>query len=372
MRIFNAILVHRIFRALWVAFIIAAIIALFYYGFPIIYPFLIAWLLAYIMNPFVRFLEKKGRFPRGLAVLTALLFIVVIISLIIFVFTTKIISESSHIIELLQEKMAVWMNWLNDYFLSDSFQQLFLEISTVLDSLDVQSSLSQITSTIGSAGTTIVAYLFTFLKSIFLFFPKFAFNSIIIMVATFLISKQWNSIAAKLKSVIPNRIRSSICAVARDLQHAVFGYLKGHLILSSITAFVFFIGLLIIGAPYAFTIAIIGGIVDLIPVVGIPAIIVPWAAYAFFEGNNFLGTGLLILWPIILVTRHALEPKVYSSSIGLNPLMLLIFLFAGLKLFGVVGIFVGILALVALTTLQKAGVFRDLWSYIMTGKVASN
>ncbi|MBU5267076.1 sporulation integral membrane protein YtvI [Virgibacillus proomii] len=372
MRIFNAILVHRIFRALWIAFIIATIFALFYYGFSIIYPFLIAWLLAYIMNPLVRFLEKKGRLPRGLAVLIALLFIVIIISLIIFVFATKIISESSHIIELLQEKMAVWMNWLNDYFLSDSFQQLFLEISTVLDSLDVESSLSQITSTIGSAGPTIVAYLFTFLKSFFLFFPKLALNSIIITVAAFFISKQWNTIAAKLKSVIPNRIRSSICTVARDLQHAVFGYLKGHLILSSITAFVFFIGLLIIGAPYAFTIAIIGGIVDLIPVVGIPAIIVPWVVYAFFEGNNLLGTGLLILWPIILVTRHALEPKVYSSSIGLNPLLLLIFLFAGLKLFGVVGIFIGILSLVVLTTLQKVGVFHDLWSYIMTGKIASN
>ncbi|MCE5171324.1 sporulation integral membrane protein YtvI [Paenibacillus profundus] len=371
MPIFNVTLVHRIFRAAWVAIVLAAAIALFYYGFPIIYPFLVAWLLAYMMNPVVRFLERRWKFPRWLAVTASLLLFAAIIAFAVFVFATKIIAESWHIMGIVQEQIVEWKDLLIDYYQSADFQNLLLELNNTLSSVDIQSSLSKYTSTIAGAGTTIVAYLFMFLKSTILFLPKFAVITVIIMVATFLISKQWNQIAARGAAIIPEQVHTSFGVVARDLQNAIFGYIKGHIILSTITAIVFFIGLLILGVPYAFTIAIIGGIVDLIPLIGIPAIIVPWAVFAYFEGDIFLGTGLLILWPVILVTRHAFEPKVYGSSIGLNPLMLLIFLFAGLKLFGVIGIFVGIIALVVLTALQKANVFRDVWRYVMTGKFQS-
>lgn len=367
MPLFNVTLVHRIFRGIWVTIVTVGAILLFYYGFRIIYPFLIAWLLAYAMNPLVRFLEQRWRFPRWTAVTSAILLFGSIIAFAIFVFTTKIVSESWHIVGLVQEQIAEWRNWLNDYYHSSEFQALLSDLNETLTSIDLQSSLSKYTSTIATAGSALVAYLFNFIKATVLFLPKLAIITVIIMVATYLISKQWNTLAAASKQMVPERVRTSLGVVIGDLQHAIFGYVKGHIILSSITALVFFLGLLVLGVEYAFTIAIIGGIVDLIPLIGIPAIVVPWAVFSFFEGNLFLGTGLLVLWPIILVTRHAFEPKVYGSSIGLNPLMLLIFLFAGLHLFGVIGIFVGIIALVVLTALQRAHVFRDVWRYIMTG-----
>ncbi|GAC40888.1 predicted permease [Paenibacillus popilliae ATCC 14706] len=284
----------------------------------------------------------------------------------IFIFTTKVVSQSWHIVGFVQEQIAEWRNWLIDYYYSTEFQVILSDLNETLTSLELQSALSKYTSTIATTGSALVAYLFNFIKATVLFLPKLAVITVIIMVATYLISKQWNTLAAS-KHMVPERVRASLGVVIGDLQHALFGYVKGHMILSSITALVFFLGLLVLGVEYAFTIAIIGGIVDLIPLIGIPAIVVPWAVFAFFEGNLFLGTGLLMLWPIILITRHALEPKVYGSSIGLNPLMLLIFLFAGLHLFGVIGIFIGIIALVVLTALQRAHVFRDVWRYIMTG-----
>ncbi|WII36178.1 sporulation integral membrane protein YtvI [Paenibacillus thiaminolyticus] len=367
MPLFNVTLVHRIFRGIWVTIVTLGAILLFYYGFRIIYPFLIAWLLAYMMNPLVRFLEQKWRFPRWTAVASSILLFGSIITFAIFVFTTKIVSESWHIVGLVQEQIAEWRNWLNDYYHSAEFQAILSDLNETLTAIDLQSSLSKYTSTIATTGSALVAYLFNFIKASVLFLPKLAVITVIIMVATYLISKQWNSLATASKQMVPERVRASIGVVIGDLQHAIFGYVKGHIILSSITALVFFVGLLVLGVEYAFTIAIIGGIVDLIPLIGIPAIVVPWAVFSFIEGNLFLGTGLLVLWPVILVTRHAFEPKVYGSSIGLNPLMLLIFLFAGLHLFGVIGIFVGIIALVVLTALQRAHVFRDVWRYIMTG-----
>lgn len=371
MPIFNPTLVHRIFRATWVLLIIAAFTAVFYFGFSIICPFLIAWLLAYMMNPIVRFLEKRWKFRRGFAVMTALLLFAAIIAGILYLFTTKIISESWHIMGIVQNQIVEWRTQAEAYFYSAEFQHFLTDMNDTFNFADLKSSLSKYTGTIASGGTLIVAYLFHFLKATVLFLPKLAVITVIVLVATFLISKQWNTISSKSSTLIPERVRRSLGVVTSDLQNAVFGYIKGHIILSSITAFVFFLGLLVLGVEYAFTIALIGGIVDLIPLVGIPAIVVPWAVFAYVEGNVFLGTGLLIMWPIILVTRHAFEPKVYGDSIGLNPLLLLIFLYGGLKLFGVPGIIIGILALVVLTALQKAHVFRDVWRYIMTGSFFS-
>ncbi|MEW9105748.1 AI-2E family transporter, partial [Paenibacillus sp.] len=97
MPIFNTTLVHRIFRAAWVLILVAAVAAVFYFGFSIICPFLIAWLLAYMMNPIVRFLENRWKFRRGFAVMTALLLFAAIIAGVLYIFTTKIISESWHI-----------------------------------------------------------------------------------------------------------------------------------------------------------------------------------------------------------------------------------------------------------------------------------
>lgn len=371
MPIFNTTLVHRIFRAAWVLIIVAAAAAVFYFGFSIICPFLIAWLLAYMMNPIVRFLENRWKFRRGFAVMAALLLFAAIIAGILYIFTTKIIAESWHIMGIVQNQIMEWRAQAEAYFYSAEFQHLLSDLNHTFNFADLKSSLSKYTGTIASGGTLIVAYLFHFLKATVLFLPKLAVITVIVLVATFLISKQWNTISAKGTAKIPERVRRSLGVITSDLQNAVFGYIKGHIILSSITAFVFFLGLLVLGVEYAFTIALIGGLVDLIPLVGIPAIVVPWAIFAYVEGNVFLGTGLLIMWPIILVTRHAFEPKVYGDSIGLNPLLLLFFLYAGLKLFGVPGIIIGILALVVLTALEKAHVFRDVWRYIMTGSFFS-
>ena len=63
-----------------------------------------------------------------------------------------------------------------------------------------------------------------------------------------------------------------------------------------------------------------------------------------------------------------MEPKVLSSSIGMDPLATLISLFVGFKLIGFLGLIIGPVTLVILTTFHKANVFHDVWTFIK-GKV---
>ena len=88
----------------------------------------------------------------------------------------------------------------------------------------------------------------------------------------------------------------------------------------------------------AFIIAVIIALVDILPVLGTGIILVPWAIYCIISGAPALAVGLSILYVITLVIRNFLEPKIVSQQIGINPLFTLISMFAGLKLFGGVGL----------------------------------
>lgn len=158
---------------------------------------------------------------------------------------------------------------------------------------------------------------------------------------------------------------SNIGRVYRDLKKALLGFLKAQVTLIAITAAIDFIGLVILQVDYAFTIAIITGLIDLLPYLGTGIVFVPWIIYMFFSGNFFLTIGLSVLYAIIIIQRQIMEPKIVSSNIGLNPLATLIAIFISLQFFGFVGFIVGPIALVILNTLHQARVFHDIWHFII-------
>ena len=83
----------------------------------------------------------------------------------------------------------------------------------------------------------------------------------------------------------------------------------------------------------------------------------PWGIFSILTGNTFLGIGLVVLYAIITVIRQVIEPHIVGKSLGLHPILMLVALYAGLKIFGIIGVFAGpALALMAkvLLTREKA------------------
>jgi sporulation integral membrane protein YtvI len=156
--------------------------------------------------------------------------------------------------------------------------------------------------------------------------------------------------------------------VLKDIRTSLFGFVRAQLTLISITAILVLIGLWILGVKYALTVAIIIGLVDLLPYLGVGSVLVPWSAYSFFfAGDTRMAVGLLILYVVLLVVRQMLEAKLVSSNVGLDPLTTLIALFVGLNLFGFIGLIIGPVSVVVMIALYRAHVFRDLWRFIKVG-----
>jgi predicted PurR-regulated permease PerM len=107
---------------------------------------------------------------------------------------------------------------------------------------------------------------------------------------------------------------------------------------------------------YAFLVAFIISLLDLLPALGAIAVLAPWSALSFASGNVRVGAGLLILAGVVTLTRQIAEPKIVGKSLGLHPLVALFAMYAGLKLFGAAGLVLGPCAAIVVRSALKSDI----------------
>lgn len=365
----NLNLVYSTIRFFIVLLIIVAGTTAFYYISTLTYPFLIALVFAFLMNPLVNLLHKRLRLPRGLAVFVSLILIFGGIVTLLTLIVNEMISGITYLTTVIPAKINTLVNVLQQFYVTEMLP-LYNQMMQMFNNLNAQqrttvmNNIDKIGSNIGTAlselGQKIVGGLSTFITSL----PNFFTVLIFALLATFFISKDWYRFGETIKNFFPDHATSSAKNVYVELKRALTGFIKAQFTLISITAVIVLAGLLILRVEHALTIAVITGIVDLLPYLGTGAVFVPWIFYMFFTGNYYLTIGLAILYAVVVIQRQIMEPKVISSSIGLDPLATLIALFAGYQLFGFLGLIIGPILLVIIKTLYTTNVFHEIWQFI--------
>ncbi|CEH31678.1 sporulation protein [Aneurinibacillus migulanus] len=364
---------HRLFQALRFLLVIGVIYVVYKLAFfltPLLYPFIIGFIIAYLIKRPVDLLERRGRWPRWLAVTSVLTVVILVLLGITTVLVAQVIIEIGKLLEML----PIYIDQLSNYarnFVSHSLQSsLYDRFMNLYSNLDasykekIQQNVGQAMTRIAQAGTNITKTFLGGISNLLSSIPNTATVLVISILSAFFISKDYHKIANKTKSAIPADLITRSTRVTGDLRKALVGFVKAQFTLISITAVIVIIGLLIIGVPYAVSIGLLTGLVDLLPYLGTGTVFVPWIAYAFFDGDIRLAIGLGILYAIVIVQRQVMEPKIVADNVGLDPLLTLIALFVGLKLFGFLGLILGPVLLVVINALQGAGVFRDVWLFI--------
>lgn len=373
MGILNPRLVHQIFRGIWVAIILFVVAIAFYYIIPLIYPFIFGWIIALMLNPLVNFFQFKLKLPRWLSVsLSMLLFLGAMVT-IITLLVANIVVELGSLADTIQLQINRWVEEFNVFINSVTFQQWIERVNEFFENNPkyqetVNTNLSSTAGSIADVSKLVITYIFAALKAFLTSLPNIATITIIVMLATFFISKDWYGLIKRYKGIFSDMIVKTTKLIRTDLQKALFGYIRAQLILVSLTALVVIIGLLILRVDYAITIGLLTGLADLMPYLGTGAVMVPWILYVFFaQGNIVLGIGLSVLYGVIVIARQIMEPKVLASSVGLDPLATLIAMFVGLKLFGLLGLIVGPVSLILITAFYRARIFHDIAAYIHKG-----
>lgn len=142
--------------------------------------------------------------------------------------------------------------------------------------------------------------------------------------------------------------------ILKDTSRGVKGYIKAQATLMFITFLTLAIGLNIIDIKYNILIAISIALVDILPVLGSGIVMVPWSLISFIMGYSDLGKGLAILYVILLVSRQFIEPYVLGKNIGVRPIYTFLSTIIGSIVLGPIGIIIGPLIAVVLTSILKA------------------
>ncbi len=120
----------------------------------------------------------------------------------------------------------------------------------------------------------------------------------------------------------------------------VLKMLKGYLTLSGITFLELFLAFLILRIQNAFIYAVIISLIDALPVLGTGLVLLPSAIINMLSGNIVMGIKIIIVYLIVAVVRNILEPKIIGQKMGIPPLLSLLIIFLGIKLFGFLGMIV--------------------------------
>ncbi len=157
----------------------------------------------------------------------------------------------------------------------------------------------------------------------------------------FCMDRQWGQrVAAMLPRAIGDRIPRWKAAAKR----ISWKYVKAYLVLLLLTFAQLFLGFTILQIEYAFLLAFLISVIDILPVLGVGTVLVPWAIIALAQKDLKLGFGLLVIYFVVTVIRQITEPRLIGKSLGLHPLSALLASYAGWTLFGVFGMALGPLA----------------------------
>lgn len=308
--------------------------------FSIVIPFLIAALLSLLMEPVVQWLMARARMSRSLAVGVTMLAIFGTLGLLGVLITFRLARELVD----LSVSLPRYVKPVHDFILY-SFQQSKLFYFSLPPEVTgrIGENLSTLTGALSNFASSMAQFLVNFASAL----PGAVLGIIVTVIATYFLSRDRSLIIKSWLAVIPQPWGGKSLGVAREIALAFLSYVRAQSFLVSLTTLQAIVGLYIIGAEYALTVGLLIGLFDLIPVLGPASIIIPWAIWGFIIGNTALGIKLLVLYLFIWIVRQILEARVVAANLGLHPLAVLMAMYIGLRLFGVAGLILGPILLIA-------------------------
>lgn len=313
-------------------------------------PFLLAFMIAFLLEPLVLKIIKAGKIKRIYASVLVIMLAVLGLLLMLILIGSRLYKEMA---ELATTFPAIYEQTVTLLSKEMGILQNYIEINPEIRSSLLASSEEIIVSLQGFLKEGSVGLL-ALLGAL----PGFLGVIIVTAVATLLTSMSFPEVQQWFFGRINRKYVNKTRLVAQDLGAALVGFLRSQFILVSITALITIGGLLIIGNKYAFTVGILVGLLDLIPVVGPALVFIPWIVVLLFTAGLGPALKILIIYAALTVIRQILEPKILSQNIGIHPLPTLMSIYVGMKLLGVVGLILGPAILIVYEAVRKAGLFH--------------
>ncbi len=300
------------------------------YALQVIAPFLIAWGVAFMVRTPGEYLARKTKIPsKVFRPILAILLVLASIGLITLL-VWWLIDFISGVLEDITGggKLYTFLAGFSEPKLPIFGSEIPREIAVMLSD-GIRELLSSLLNYLGGILTAFVSFL-----------PKALVFILITLISLIYFSVDLEKINKGVKSLLPERVSASLSAAKDKIFHAIGKYIKSYLQIMLITFFIMLVGFLILQVRDAIIVAMIVAALDLLPVIGVGVVILPWSIFAFATGDSRIGIGLIIIFLVYTVSRELLEPKILGKSLNIHPIITLISLYLGYAVFGVAGLII--------------------------------
>ncbi len=331
-------------------------------------PFVVAWIIAMLASPMVRFLEDKLKIRRKAGTVCVIVAVIAVIVLLGYSIIVFLVDQLEGLINDLPE---MWENLQGQLAeISQSFSDIFINMPA-----DVQESWSDFTENvesylgdlIASLGSPSMSWLGNMAKQL----PNAFIAVFMCLLAAFFFTAERSSMRNFMQDYMPEGMKKYWNMIRESLSNAVGGYFKAQLKIEFWIYLIIAAGLFILKIRYAPLLAILIALLDFLPVFGTGTVLWPWIIFELLDRNYTLALGILAIWGISQIVRQMIQPKIMGDSMGMGTLPTLFLLYIGYKVAGVLGMIVAVPLGIIVANMYQAGVFdtvvnsfRILWAGI--------
>jgi sporulation integral membrane protein YtvI len=314
-------------------------------------PIILGLLTAIIFEPLLIYLQTRWKLKRLVSVIIVFILFLSVTGFLGYLVLAQLVEQflyfSSNLPFLLAKLNVLITLYMNQW-------EIFSATVPRDVIYSIEGSFRSLEDSILNATSNITQSILVFVTTI----PQLLIEVLVYLIAFFLFSLDLRKLKIQVLSFFSDETREKFLMMYHQLNKAGIGFLKAQLLFSLLTFFLAYIGLLILKVDYPVLLSIVIVFVDILPVLGTGSVLVPYAVYCFITNQQDTGIGLLILFLVITVVRRVIEPKVYSTNMGISPIASLISMYLGFQALGFIGLILGPVVVIIFDTLKKARIIK--------------
>ena len=313
---------------------------------PLFSPFVLGTLLALSAEPMVRFLHKKLHIPRSISAGIGVSMAFSLLAMVLLCLCAFLIRELGSLGSILPDLGQTAKNGFS--LIQNWLLQLSSHTPQSLQPL-LQQNVNRFFSDSAALLDKTTGYLLGLAGSLLSHVPDSAFSLGTAVIASFLISAKLPRLRRYILRKIPREWLRSLVDTVKGIRRILSCWFTAQCKLVGVSFVILFLGLVILRIPYALLWAAGICLVDAFPVLGTGTVLLPWSLVYLLQGDTPRASGLASVYIAVTLTRSMLEPKFLSRHLGLDPLVTLIALYVGFRLWGIGGMILApVLTVIAL------------------------
>lgn len=358
---------------IWAALLALFVIVLYVLS-GVLLPFVAGLTIGYLLDPLAEKLERLGLNRLGAAIVILVLFLIVVLIALMLIVPVLAHQMTSFILNLpnnvarLQTLAVEEGSRLAERYGGETLQRLGL--NGAFTQADVQSSISGFVGQASAYLLGLVNSLWSGSRALFGLFSLL----VITPVVAFYILLDWKRMVAAIDGWIPLEHRDSVRSIARDIDAALAGFVRGQSLVCLVLGLWYAVGLTLVGLNFGLLIGITGGLLSFVPYIGSLTVLIVAVAVALVQGWpdwQLLAMTVGVVLSGQFLEGNVLSPNLVGASIGLHPVWLMFALVACSSIFGFTGLLAAVPLAAAVGVLSRFALRKYLHSPLYTGEGAA-